>query len=68
MTQLPSNTRRLPILERKYVMIQTKTVAKLLAADEEEFNKIIDKMTEKNAKDTLKIALKFIKEYSKSSL
>lgn len=68
MTQLPSNTRRLPILERKYVMIQTKTVAKLLAADEEECNKIIDKMTEKNAKDTLKIALKFIKEYSKSSL
>lgn len=49
-------------------MIQTKTVAKLLAADEEECNKIIDKMTEKNAKDTLKIALKFIKEYSKSSL
>ena len=49
-------------------MIQTKTVAKLLAANEEECNKIIDKMTEKNAKDTLKVVFKSIKNYSKSSL
>ena len=41
-------------------MLSTKTYAKILCANEETRNKMIDKMTEENAKHLLKMVLKTI--------
>lgn len=41
-------------------MLSTKTYAKILCANEETRNKMIDKMTEGNAKHMLKMVLKAI--------
>lgn len=49
-------------------MIAAKTATKLLWSNEEECNKIIDKMTEKNAKDTLKAMFKWIKSQHENSI
>lgn len=41
-------------------MLSTKTYAKILCANEETRNKMIDKMTEENAKHMLKMVLKAV--------
>lgn len=41
-------------------MLSTKTYAKILGANEETRNKMIDKMTEENAKHMLKTVLKAV--------
>lgn len=41
-------------------MLSTKTYAKILGANEETRNKMIDQMTEKNAKYMLKMVLKAV--------
>ncbi len=41
-------------------MVSSKTVLKMFGMSEEERNKMVDKMTEENAKYLLKIALKSI--------
>ncbi len=41
-------------------MVSPKTFQKMLCVSEEERNKMVDKMTEENAKYLLKIALKFV--------
>lgn len=41
-------------------MLSTKTYAKILCANEETRNKMIDKMTEENAKHLLKMVLKAV--------
>lgn len=41
-------------------MLSTKTYAKILGANEETRNKMIDKMTEENAKHMLKMVLKAV--------
>ncbi len=41
-------------------MVSSKTVLKMFGMSEEERNKMVDKMTEENAKYLLKIALRFI--------
>ena len=41
-------------------MLSTKTYAKILCANEETLNKMIDKMTEENAKHMLKMVLKAV--------
>ena len=41
-------------------MLSTKTYAKILCANEETRNRMIDKMTEENAKHMLKMVLKAV--------
>lgn len=41
-------------------MLSTKTYAKILCSNEETRNKMIDKMTEENAKHMLKMVLKTV--------
>lgn len=41
-------------------MVSTRTLYKMINVNEEERNKMVDKMTEENAKYLLKIALKTI--------
>lgn len=46
-------------------MITTKTFTKILFSEEAERNKAIDKMTEKSAKDLLKVIFKWVSTHWK---
>lgn len=48
-------------------MITTKKFIKLLACNEEQLDKEIDKMSEKDAKDSFKFMMQFIKKQTEPS-